>query len=405
MKDEHDLASALALLCGELTPVDGIEQLSLAGAATRYLAQDLVSPLDLPAFDNSAMDGFAVRAADCKLEASLTCVGTALAGHPFAARLGVGQTVRVMTGAPLPEGADAVVIREDAIEEQASIKVPAGIEAGRNVRLRGEHIAAGQSVLAAGTRLGASELGLAAAIGVTRVAAYRRLRIAIASTGDELADPPQRLSTHASYDANRPMLARACEALGFETRDCGICADQSSALRDLIETALDDGFDALLVSGGSAQGDADIVRQAATIRFIPMNLRPGRGVAFGRFAHAGRTLALFGLPGNAVAAFIAFHLLIVPVLCHLAGGRARIPLHLPMRLACAARAKAGRIDYRRARFVTASDGRLAVQPLAMQGSAMLRTVTEADALIAVGPATAYQAGELVPTVLLAALPG
>jgi molybdopterin molybdotransferase len=244
---------------------------------------------------------------------------------------------------------------------------------------------------------------MATLVGAADVAAFRRLRVGVLSTGDELADPPAALAAAGSYDANRPTLVAAARRLGFDTSDLGICADEPTAFSRILGAALDLRLDALIVSGGAAQGDADIVRQAGGIEFLPLNFRPGRGIAFAHLRRGDAALALLGLPGNAVAAFIMFHLVARPVLLHLAGADADVPRHLPLPLAVDVEVRGGRIEYRRARFVGGADGRLAVVPLKEQGSAMLRTVTDADALIALGPQPRYRAGEPVGTIPLALL--
>lgn len=398
---ELDLQTAFAALREELSPVTQRIEVPTRAAGGRVLASDLVSGIDLPGFDNAAMDGYAVRAADCASPTRLRVVGHSLAGHATDARVEPGSAVRIMTGAPLPAGADAVVMLEDTASEGPFVQIRSAVAPGANVRTRGEHVRAGSVVLSAGTTLAAAHLGLATAIGAATLEVFRPLRVGVASTGDELADPPAPLAADAGFDANRPMLERACGVAGFDVVDFGICRDDAQAFAQLVDRARADALDALVVSGGSALGDADVVRQAESIRFYALNIRPGRGVAFGRF----ESLAVFGLPGNAVAAFVMFHLLVLPALRLLAGAVARVPVHLPLPLASDVRVKPGRIDYRRARFVTTPDGSIAVEPLALQGSAMLRTITEADALIAAGPQPFYRAGEKIPTVPLAALPG
>jgi molybdopterin molybdotransferase len=229
------------------------------------------------------------------------------------------------------------------------------------------------------------------------------MRVGILSTGDELVDPPRQLQAAQSFDANRPLLHASLARAGFETHDLGIVGDSAPALAAALARARELHLDAIVASGGAAQGDADIVRTAAGVRFVALNIRPGRGIAVAHFDNGHSSMTLLGLPGNAVAAYVMFHLLARPLLMHLAGGKAAIPLHVPMPLAGAVLLRGGRVDYRRARFVRDGQGRLRVQPLRDQGSAMLRTVAEADALIALGPRDHYADGELVDTVPLALL--
>jgi molybdopterin molybdotransferase len=401
---ELDGEAALASLCKELVPIADRESVPLDAAVGRVLAQDLISELDLPAFANSAMDGYAVRAADCPAASRLRVVGTAFAGHPYRGALTPGVAVRIMTGAPMPDGADAVVAQEEVTRQDDWISFSTLVRPGLNVRERGKHVRKGTVVVGRRTTLHAAEIGLATALGLTRVEVFRRLRVGIASTGDELADPPSPLVAAASYDANRPLLAIAVRAAGFTAVDLGICRDQAAEFVELLDRACAQELDVLLVSGGSAQGDADVVRKADAVRFLPTNIRPGRGITFGRFASGQSRLALFGLPGNAVAGFIMFHLVALPAMRHLAGGLPRVPTHLPVALAVDLACEAGRVDYRRGCFEYDAGGRIAVRPLEQQGSAMLRTIVDADVLIAAGPLPLYRADEPILVVPLAGLP-
>ncbi len=399
--NELTLGQAFDELIRGLSPIAQTERIEARAAAGRLLAEDIVSAVDLPAFDNSAMDGYALRLADLQPGHWLHEIGRAYAGHPFGGRIDTGTCVRIMTGAPLPDGADTVVMLEDVSADGGIVRVERLPLPGANIRRRGEHIAVGDLALPAGRHLRAADVGLAAAVGAARLTVRRRLRVGVVSTGDELADPPQVLHAGASFDANRPLLAASLARLGFETHDLGICGDSAQAFAAVLAQARRLGLDALVASGGAAQGDADIVRAAPGVRFVALNIRPGRGIAFARFDEGGPMMAMLGLPGNVVAAYVMFHLLARPLLLHLAGCRATLPSPIPLPLAGAVRLRGGRIDYRRARFVREPAGRLLVEPLREQGSAMLRTVTEADALIALGPRDAYAAGELVDTLPLA----
>jgi molybdopterin molybdotransferase len=400
--NELTLAQALDELVRTFAPIAGDEIIAARDAVGRVVAGDVISRLDLPAFDNSAMDGYAVRADDLRPGHWLHEIGCAYAGHGFDGRVATGTCVRIMTGAPLPDGADTVVMLEDTTTDGATVRVERPPTVGANIRRRGEHVRCGDVVLRSGRFLRAADIGLAASVGAERISVRRRMHVGVLSTGDELADPPRPLARADSYDANRPLLCVALQRLGYEAHDLGICGDTPQAFAANVERASALHLDVLLASGGAAQGDADVVRTASGICFVPLNIRPGRGVAAGRVEREGRSLALLGLPGNAVAAFVMFHLLVRPLLQHLAGGEASVPVHLPLPLAGDVRLRGGRIDYRRARFVRDADG-LRVQPLRDQGSAMLRTVVDADALIALGPRSHYANGELVDTVPLAAL--
>ncbi|MFN7780825.1 MAG: molybdopterin molybdotransferase MoeA [Betaproteobacteria bacterium] len=457
MNTELSVADALALLAPRVPVVGRTKTVAAASALGRVLAQPVASRLDLPAFDNAAMDGYALRAADATGPATrLRLVGRALAGHAWGGTIGTGECVRITTGAPMPQGADAVVMQELARVAGDAVEIDGPIAAGLSCRLRGEHVRLGETVLLAGRRLASYDLGLIAAAGVARIDVHEWLRVGVLSTGNELADPPSPLPSGGAYDGNRPMLLAALAQAGFEAIDLGICPDRGDAFNAIVDRTLNMGLHALLTTGGAAQGDADIVRQAGSVEFVPLNIRPGRGVVFGLLhgddprphpnpppqagegevplpCEAGQgwgggvapgpklassdtprpvaqvapqesrrrsPLVLIGLPGNAVAAYVMYRLLARPLLERMGGGEARVPTALPLPLASALRHKGGRTDYRRARIVTRADGTPAVEPLAQQGSAMLLSLSDADVLIAVGPQAAYAAGDPIPTLPL-----
>jgi molybdopterin molybdotransferase len=397
---ERSVDEALAELRTLFGRVGERETVGVREAYRRVLAADVVSEVDLPAFDNAAMDGYAVRAQDCSANARLRMMGTALAGHPFEGALSAGRAVRIMTGAPLPHGADAVVMLEDSDFVDGEVRLAHGIAPEANVRRRGEHVRSGERVLTAGRRLSAQDLGLAAGVGAATVDVVRRLKVGVLSTGDELVDAPARLPTSAAYDGNRPLLCALAAAWGHEVIDCGISADTPQAFAPSLAQAAAAGIDILLTTGGAAQGDADIVRHHRDVHFVSLDFRPGRGVAAGQVRSGNRNLALLGLPGNAVAAYVVYQLVARPLLAWMAGAEVQPPLRLSLPITTDARIRPGRIEWRRARFVPHSSGP-AAELLREQGSAMLRTVSEADALVAIGPHSA-RAGDLVPAIPLAA---
>lgn len=395
---ELSIAEAIARLSAVAAPLQGEEVVLLPQAAARVLAADIVSPIDLPAFDSSAMDGYALRHADLA-GGALQEIGTSYAGRGFDGRIGPGECVRIMTGAPVPAGADTVVVFEDVDRSESSVRINAAPTRGANIRRRGEHIARGDIALRAGCWLDDAALGLAASLGIDRVSVRRRLRVGLASTGDELADAPQPLSPAGSYDANRPFLRAACARLGFEAIDLGICADRAGDFAALLGRAFDAGCDVLLTSGGAAQGDVDVVRQAGGVQFLPLAFRPGRGIAFAPLSRDGRPMLLLGLPGNAVAAFVMFHLVARPALLAMTGAAQRALPLLTAPIAHDVRLRGGRVDYRRGRID--HDGRVSL--LKDQGSAMLRTIVDADCLVALGPRDHYAAGtsvDIIPLRLL-----
>lgn len=403
--DELSLPQAFAQLAAGLSAVRDEEQVTLAAAHGRVLAQPLVATLDLPAQDLAAMDGYAVRCADLAAGPRvLPVVAQVLAGHPARDALVAGSCARIMTGAPMPSGTDSVVMMEvvEAVDAD-HVLIPGPLTAGANRRMRGEHVRAGATVLAAGRRLRPADLALASALGRDRLPVLRRLRVGVLSTGDELRDPPVTLPAGAAYDSNRPMLLAAVAAAGMAATDLAICPDDPAALREKIAAAFSGQLDAVLVSGGAALGDADIVRTLGDVRFVPLNVRPGRGLAVAQLTRDGQQLFLLGLPGNAVAAYVMAHLLAIPLLGRMAGMQALPPQPLALPAARDLQARAGRIDFRRARLLRDAQGRCSVDPLPDQGSAMIRSVCDAQALVAVGPAARFAAGDLLPAYLLCAI--
>jgi molybdopterin molybdotransferase len=393
---ELTVEGALAQLCALVTPVSDVEVVDVLAAQGRVLANDIAARLDLPPFDNAAMDGYAVRSVDGS--ESFAIIGEARAGHGFAGRLDERQAIRIMTGAPLPAGADAIVMLEHAQIAGGQLRVASQPTPWLNVRRRGEHVRRGEVVLHRGRRLSSVDIGLAASVGAARIEVRRRLCVGVLSTGDELVDAPADLPPGAIYDGNRPLLLTLAQAAGHRAVDLGIAPDTSAVLVARIEDAARQGVEVLLTTGGAALGDADVVRQHADLQFIELDFRPGRGIVAGTLSTAAGSLLLLGLPGNAVAAYLMYRLVAAPVLAHAAGSAyAQRRLRLP--LAAAARGKM-RTEWRRGRFVI-RDGRTAVELLADQGSAMLRTVVEADALAAIGAHAELAAGDLVDALPLA----
>jgi molybdopterin molybdotransferase len=393
---ELTVEGALAQLCALVTPVSDVEVVDVLAAQGRVLANDIAARLDLPPFDNAAMDGYAVRSVDGS--ESFAIIGEARAGHGFAGRLDERQAIRIMTGAPLPAGADTIVMLEHAQIAGGQLRVASQPTPWLNVRRRGEHVRRGEVVLHRGRRLSSVDIGLAASVGAARIEVRRRLCVGVLSTGDELVDAPADLPPGAIYDGNRPLLLTLAQAAGHRAVDLGIAPDTSAVLVARIEDAARQGVEVLLTTGGAALGDADVVRQHADLQFIELDFRPGRGIVAGTLSTAAGSLLLLGLPGNAVAAYLMYRLVAAPVLAHAAGSAyAQRRLRLP--LAAAARGKM-RTEWRRGRFVI-RDGRTAVELLADQGSAMLRTVVEADALAAIDAHAELAAGDLVDALLLA----
>ncbi|WP_324717249.1 gephyrin-like molybdotransferase Glp [Carboxydochorda subterranea] len=383
----------------------GAERVPVAGALGRRLAAPVVAPFDVWPFMRAAMDGYALRARDLAgaspaAPAQLRVVGEAFAGSGRAGlAVGPGEAVRVMTGAVMPEGADAVAPLETVEEAGASagrgsgamIRVARELEPGANVFPKGEDAAAGEVVLRAGHRIGPSSLGLLAALGIAEVEVVRRPRVAVLAVGDELlergagAPPPGRV-----YDANTPALVAALEELGALSRPLGVVRDDPDALEEAIRTGLS--FDMLVITGGASVGDRDftvatLARAGAQVRFTRLLLKPGKAATF---AHTDRCLA-FALPGNPGAAMTAFWLLVAPAVRAMAGAPPEeiMPGRVPARLMQPVRVRPGRPHYLWGRMASCRGVR-AVWPAGPSGTAVIRSQALANALIAL-PAEVAQA--------------
>jgi molybdopterin molybdotransferase len=365
-----------------VAPIDCVESVALRASLDRVLARDLVSPVDVPAHDNSAMDGYAVRAADLIGDRTtrLRVVGTALAGTRFDGTVGPGDAVRVMTGAVMPDGCDSVVIQEVVQREGDAISVPAGQQRGQNRRLRGEDLERGGVALRAGRRVRPADLGLIASLGYAEVPVQRRLRVAFFSTGDELRSIGEPLDPGCVYDSNRYTLHGMLTRLGVELVDMGVVPDSPQALEAAMQTASRNA-DAIISSGGVSVGEADYTRQVmdriGDVTFWKIAMRPGRPMAFGRVGQA----SYFGLPGNPVAVMITFYFLVRDALLRQMGA-SPVPL-VPVRARSpvAMRKKPGRTEYQRARLMQADDGIFEARITGDQGSGVLRSMSEANCLV------------------------
>ena len=390
-------AEARARMLAQVAPVAGREFVPLRSALGRILAAAIVAPHDVPAHDNSAMDGYAVRfdslAGDG--ETRLQVVGTAFAGSAFSGQVGKGQAVRIMTGAVLPAGADTVVVQEVARVADGAVFIPAGQQPGQNTRRAGEDLARGAVALAAGKRIGPAELGLIASLGSAEVAVRRRLRVAFFSTGDELASIGAPLAPGQIYDSNRYTVHALLTRLGADIIDLGVVPDVPEALEATLREAAGVA-DAIITTGGVSVGEADFVREILArlgeVSFWKLNIKPGRPMAFGRVGDAW----LFGLPGNPVAVMVSYTQFALDALLRLSGLEPlpERPL-LGVTAANAIRKQPGRREYLRGKVV-AVDGRWQVETVGNQGSGVLRSMSEANCFVVLPEDCAgVQAGDSV----------
>ncbi len=381
--------------------VQAVESLAIRSALGRVLAHDLVSGIDVPSHDNSAMDGYALRSADL-LGAADTLIGvagTAFAGTPFGDTVAIGQGVRIMTGAVMPDGLDTVVPQEfTRTEADGRIRIPQGsVKPGDNRRLRGEDLARGEAALKAGRILTPADLGLLASLGHAEVAVYRRLRVAFFSTGDELRSVGEPLAAGCVYDSNRYTIWGMLTRLGVELLDLGVVRDEPAALRTAFTQAAACA-DAVITSGGVSVGEADhtkqIMAQLGEVLFWKIAMRPGRPMAIGRIGsgsqngesssvigEAGHQAILFGLPGNPVAVMVTFYAFVRDALLAMSGATPQ-PL-APLRAVSQAtlRKKPGRTEYQRGIVSQGEDGRWQVRITGSQGSGILRSMSQANGMV------------------------
>jgi molybdopterin molybdotransferase len=378
---------ALAQIAARVVAVVDSEMAPLGAAAGRVLARDLIATINLPPHANSAVDGYAVAHGDLlpDRDTDLPVRGRAAAGHPFDRALRRGEAIRIFTGAPMPEGADTVLMQEDCVAADGRVRLKPGIRKGANRRHAGEDVAAGETALASGRRLGPADLGLAAALGYHELPVFRRLRVALLSTGDEVREPGVALPSGAIYDANRFILKALLESLGCVVTDFGIRPDREAALADTLAAASAE-HDLIVTSGGVSTGEEDHVKGAierlGALHFWRLAIKPGRPVALGQIG----AVPLIGLPGNPVAVVVTFAVLARPLILRLAGAEASDPRRFPVRAGFAYRKKPGRREYIRARLERDGDQIVAIK-YARDGAGILSSIVQSDGLVILDEAT------------------
>jgi molybdopterin molybdotransferase len=392
-----------------VTPVRATEHVALRAALGRVLAADVISPIDVPSHDNSAMDGYALRGADLQPAAPtrLRVAGTTYAGRAFAGTAAPGECVRIMTGGVMPPGCDCVVPQEFcSVENDTIVIAPGTLRSGDNLRLAGEDLKAGSAALRAGKIVRPADLGLLASLGVAEVAVRRRLRVAFFSTGDELRSIGQPLDEGCVYDSNRYTIYGMLQRLGCDVIDMGVVRDDPQALEQAMRDACESA-DAIITSGGVSVGAADYTREImgrlGDVAFWKLGMRPGRPLAFGRIASNGHTAYLFGLPGNPVAVMVSFYFFARAALLRMMGADAPLAL-MKARSSATLRKKPGRTEYQRAILTHGPDGQPSVAITGAQGSGILRSMAEANCMVVLHDEQGtVQAGEMVDVLLFEGL--
>ena len=373
------VADARARIVATMRPT-AAETVALAAAWNRVTAAPVIARLTQPPADVSAMDGYALRAADGTGGSTLRVIGAAPAGHPFAGAVGPGEAVRLFTGSVLPDGADGILLQEDATRDGERVSIRETVRPGRHIRRAGQDFSSGEAVIPAGRRLGARDVGLAAAANHPWLTVHRRPRIAILATGDEIALPGEPIGPGGIVSSNSHALAAMVRAAGADPLILPIARDDRAAIGAAADAI--DGADLLVTTGGASVGDHDLVQaglgeRGFAVDFWKIAMRPGKPLMFGKL---GATPVL-GLPGNPVSALVCAILFLLPALARLSGlAGDKLPT-MPARLGAALAANDHRADHLRAALATDAGGRLVATPFPRQDSAMLRLLAAADALV------------------------
>ena len=409
--DDYDPESlsvdvALHTIKASAAPIKDHEQVALKDALHRILAENLKSSIDVPGHDNSAMDGYAIRFADLKADGntSFKVIDTTLAGHPSQKSLGRCETIRIMTGAVIPEGADTVVIQEHTIKDGDTIVTDGKLHRkAQNVRRAGEDIAVGNIVLKQGRKLNAADIGLAASLGIAQLKVYRRLKVCFFSTGDELRTVGSLLEKGEIYDSNRYTLFAMLKRLDVEVTDLGIVGDQPESLRTAFETAASN-HDVVITSGGVSVGEADysksVFEAVGKINFWKIAMKPGRPLAFGSIGEK----LYFGLPGNPVSVMTTFYIFVQPALKKMSGENEHKPLEVKATTLGDLRKRPGRTEYQRGILSVCDNGDLQVSTTGSQGSGILSSLSKANCFIVLAQDTSkVAAGDTVTVIPFEAL--
>ena len=361
-----------------LTPtITESETISVSEALTRIAAEDVYAPVNVPPWANSAMDGYAVCISDLTDNKCLPVSATILAGESKVKPLSPGTAVRIMTGAPIPSGADTVIIQENAVVEENSVRFRQLPAKGENVRACGADISQGDCILSAGTRLTPAHLMLLASQGITDVCVYRKLKVGLIATGNELCEPGRPLQAGQIYESNSTGISALLSGLGIELIHYGIIKDNAEALTRAITLASTQ-VDLLITSGGVSVGDADhvkpVIESLGSVDFWKVAIKPGKPFAFGRVDN----MIFCGVPGNPVSAYVTTQMLVTPVIEQQQGlGRTSLPLRIKARLTAPLKRRAGRTDFQRATMLGHED-HWRVTPLPRQSSGVMSSFTNAN---------------------------
>lgn len=383
-----------------IKPIDSSEFIPLESAIDRVLAVPIQSTIDVPSYNNSAMDGFAFRAQDLVANTQLRCIGESLAGHPFSGVVGAGECIRIMTGAQVPESVDTVVPQENTTELASNlIQVNNDLKQGANIRLLGEELQAGVDVYSAGHRLTPVDIGMMASLGVALVEVFRPLKVAVFSTGDELVLPGQTKQPFQIYDSNRFVLHAMLERMGFDVLNLGLVADDPAQIEATFREAASKA-DAIVCSGGVSVGDADytkdVIEKIGQVGFWKVAMKPGKPFAFGQIDQTW----FFGLPGNPVSATVTLLQLAAPALRKISGEAYTAPIIFTAVAGEALRKRPGRADFQRG-VLRHENGETKVYSAGPQGSGMLSSMVQGNCFIRLSAAQDnVAAGECVEVELL-----
>ena len=362
-------------------PVTAWKKCPLRDALDHILHQDIISPINVPPHNNSAMDGYAIHGSDISGENfTVKQVGTAFAGQPYTGEINSGECIRIMTGAMMPTDCDTVIMQEHVTTENKAITIHGKHQTGQNVRSAGEDIKTGEAVLPKGHKITPADLGLIASLGMGEITVKRKLRVAFFSTGDELRSIGETLEEGQIYDSNRYTLYGMLKRLDVEILDMGVVPDQKQALRDALQLASEQA-DVVLTSGGVSVGDADYVKEILAeighVDFWKIAMKPGRPLAFGKI----NDTLFFGLPGNPVSVMVTFYQFVSPALQQLSGQsyQARQVMQVPC--VSTIRKRPGRFEFQRGILSENEQGQLQVKTTGEQGSGILRSMSVANCFI------------------------